>query len=446
VTYDVEGYEIAKIMTTSSTPLITIITPSFNHAPYIRETVDSVFAQDWPSIEHIVVDGGSTDGTVAILKEYEGKYPGRFRWVSEPDRGQAHAFNKGVAMASGSIIGWQNSDDYYFPNVFGMLVAPLASDPTASAVFGRSFKIGANGRILGEFPVGTFTLASLLKGVIVIANQSAFFRKEALLVVGGVSEDLHYALDRDLCLRLGLTHRIVYAPVIGGAWRILPEAKTSTGYLKARQELIETYRRLTANPALQAAERPIVARAHTEFIMDALAVALADGLEADAQSLADSLCDNISISDIYLLLHLLFNASRQRQTVPEFQSSSLILKEVCRLHGLADTEVLARLFGLVLALNSRPTSMRTLSVRLRTLALALRSDRRWWVATNTGKRILLENAFGSRAVDGLLAARNWARLLSLNIWLRTELIAQVRHGHIDAMLRRLLACVSRRTM
>lgn len=96
---------------------LTIITPSFNQAPYIEQTIRSVLAQDYPCVEHIVIDGGSTDCTVDVLK----KYP-HLQWVSEKDRGQADALNKGLAKASGDIIGWVNSDDYYEHKIFGSIV------------------------------------------------------------------------------------------------------------------------------------------------------------------------------------------------------------------------------------------------------------------------------------------------------------------------------------
>lgn len=99
-------------MASSELPLVTVITPSFNQGKFIRETIESVLTQDYPHIEHIVIDGGSSDETVCILKEYESR-DSRFHFVSEPDNGQSHALNKGLKLAKGSIIGWLNSDDTY---------------------------------------------------------------------------------------------------------------------------------------------------------------------------------------------------------------------------------------------------------------------------------------------------------------------------------------------
>src|SRR5579864_3511561 len=99
-------------LTSNQLPLITVVTPVLNHASTIRQTIDSVLEQDYPRLEQVVVDGGSTDGTVAILKECATKYGDRFRWRSGPDRGQSHALNIGFEMARGEVIGWQNADDY----------------------------------------------------------------------------------------------------------------------------------------------------------------------------------------------------------------------------------------------------------------------------------------------------------------------------------------------
>src|SRR5690606_13548089 len=108
-------HPITGRITPESHALVSVIVPSFNQARFIRETVESVLNQDYPHVELIVVDGGSADETLEILGGFAHLGPNRFRFISEPDRGQAHAFNKGLAMAKGSIIGWLNSDDTYAP-------------------------------------------------------------------------------------------------------------------------------------------------------------------------------------------------------------------------------------------------------------------------------------------------------------------------------------------
>src|SRR5438105_1254200 len=106
-------------------PTLSIVIPSFNHSQYIRRTIDSILRQPFKQVELIVVDGGSKDGTVDILCDYMTRFPDRFRFVSEPDDGQSDALNKGIAMARGEIIGWQNADDYYLPGAFEKPVSYL---------------------------------------------------------------------------------------------------------------------------------------------------------------------------------------------------------------------------------------------------------------------------------------------------------------------------------
>ena len=232
--------------------LLSIITPSFNHASYIRQTIESVLAQDYPAVEHIVVDGGSTDGTVEILREYGARHPDRFRWVSEPDRGQSHAFNKGLAMACGEFIGWQNSDDYYYPNVFAEAIRYLMAHPEAAAVYSDLHVLDADGSLVPQpWAGGAFDLGRLLDNNF-IANQTAFFRRDALVTLGGVDEDRHYAMDYDLYLRLGLRFRLTYLPGLRGVWRELPTVKTVAGLTKALTERVEIIEWVLKDPLLPA--------------------------------------------------------------------------------------------------------------------------------------------------------------------------------------------------
>ena len=258
----------------SSETYVSIITPSYNHASYIRQTIESVLSQDYPSVEHVVVDGGSTDGTVEILREYGERYPDRFRWVSEPDRGQSHAFNKGLAMARGEFIGWQNSDDYYYPNVFAEPIGYLIDHPNVAAVFSeRAMFDEDRGVTIKQFPGAPFSYYQLLDDDY-LPNQAAFWRKDALLACGGLDESLHFAMDYDLGLRLGLLHEIVYLPGVRAAWRSLPDVKTNAGLARALAERVQIIERTLSDPALP----PGLARHGREAIQRHLFSALVEGL------------------------------------------------------------------------------------------------------------------------------------------------------------------------
>ena len=125
-------------------PLVTIVTPSYNQGRFIRATIESVLAQDYPAIEYIIMDGGSTDETAAIASEYNE----RLTFISEPDRGQSHAVNKGFRMARGEIVNWINSDDVILPGAVGHAVRALTQHPRVGAVYGEGYTIDRDGKFL----------------------------------------------------------------------------------------------------------------------------------------------------------------------------------------------------------------------------------------------------------------------------------------------------------
>ena len=182
---------------------ITIVTPAFNARPTIEETLASVRAQDHPDVEHIVVDGGSTDGTVDILRATEG-----VRWVSEPDRGLAHAMNKGIAMASGEVVGELNADDRYRPGALRAVAAAFTCRPGVEWLTGRCRIIDAAGREIRR-PVTAYKNALLRRyslGLYLTHNfvsaPAPFFRTAVVREIGGFDERYRISVDYDLQLKL----------------------------------------------------------------------------------------------------------------------------------------------------------------------------------------------------------------------------------------------------
>ncbi|MFC9599753.1 glycosyltransferase family 2 protein [Peribacillus butanolivorans] len=191
-------------------PLVSIITPSFNQAAFIEETIESVRMQDYPYIEHIVVDGGSTDGTQEILKKYSVSGD-RFRYISEPDRGQSDAINKGLKMAKGEIIGWLNSDDTYFPGAVSKAVNALKEHREWAMVYGNAYYIDENSKNMHSYLVQPYDRQALFQFCI-ICQPAAFVRKNIFETVGGVDETLDFCMDYDLWMRISKDYSIGYIP------------------------------------------------------------------------------------------------------------------------------------------------------------------------------------------------------------------------------------------
>jgi glycosyltransferase involved in cell wall biosynthesis len=194
-------------------PLVSIITPSFNQARYIEATIRSVLGQDYPRIEYIVVDGGSTDGTVDIVKRYEDKLAW---WVSEKDKGQTDAINKGFARANGDILAWLNSDDTYEPGAVSAAVKYLQEHPEAGMVYADCNFINENGRIIGRFGSAQTDYRLLRQGYVHIPQQTMFFRAELWRQVGPLDPSFYFAMDYDLWTRIAARVELKYLP--GQTW------------------------------------------------------------------------------------------------------------------------------------------------------------------------------------------------------------------------------------
>lgn len=215
-------------MTYSESPLVSIVTPSYNKASYIEETILSIRNQSYPHIEHIVIDGGSTDDTLEILQ----KYSDRLIWISEPDTGQSDAINKGWLMAKGSILGSINADDTYLPAAIQTVADFLSKNRDVGMVYGKCDLIDVRGKKTGDFASRNFDLASYVRGPNIIPTPTVFFRADILHEVGYLDTSLHMSMDWDFHIRIGLRHKVVYIPQTLATYRLCPGTKTTAEFAK----------------------------------------------------------------------------------------------------------------------------------------------------------------------------------------------------------------------
>jgi glycosyltransferase involved in cell wall biosynthesis len=226
-------------------PTVSIVTPSFNQGAYIKQTIESVLAQDYPHIDYRVIDGGSDDDTVAVLKSYGD----RVKWVSEKDRGQTHAINKGMAQAAGEVRTYLNSDDLLRPGAVGRVVEHFRARPGCDLVYGRDAMIDASGRYLNMYPTAEYSFDRLVENCC-ISQPAAFWRKRIADRVGPFDESLQLVMDYDYWLRVDrAAGAMEHIPDVLAHTRIHQQSKSSGGgkaeshQRKFYQELFDVSRR-----------------------------------------------------------------------------------------------------------------------------------------------------------------------------------------------------------
>jgi glycosyltransferase involved in cell wall biosynthesis len=208
-------------------PEISIITPCYNSARYLRDAIESVRGQAGVRGEHIVVDAASQDGTVELLREYPD-----VRWISEPDRGQADAFNKGLAMARAPLIGWLNADDCYEPGALAQVVRFFRERPEAVLVNAHLVRVDSAGNVLEFLPARSsrFWLRHFWLRWYWLNHPSTFYRRRLFEEIGPVDASLHYAMDYDLYLRVSRRYPFHDLDLLTTRMRVHPDAKTSQGW------------------------------------------------------------------------------------------------------------------------------------------------------------------------------------------------------------------------
>ena len=229
-------------MKPASLPLVTIVTPSFNQADYLEATIKSVLEQSYPHIEYIIMDGGSTDGSVDVIQKYAGKLR---CWESAKDKGQTDAINKGFNRAKGDILAWLNSDDTYAnPNAIADAVNFLLANPEVAMVYADCDFINEQGQVIGKFASRQTDYAKLRTGYVHIPQQTMFFRARYWKELGPLDPSFYFAMDYDLWVRIARQAPIQYLP--GKTWanfRIHTSSKTNVNDERGWKEMLRVHYR-----------------------------------------------------------------------------------------------------------------------------------------------------------------------------------------------------------
>jgi glycosyltransferase involved in cell wall biosynthesis len=220
--------------------LVSIITPSYTQDRYIEKTIQSVLAQDYPQIEYRIIDGGSTDSTVEVIKKYENRLAG---WVSEKDHGQTDAINKGFGQAQGDILAWINSDDTYEPGAVRAAVTYLQEHPDVGMVYADCNYINEAGDVIGKFNAAQTNSRLLRRGYTHIPQQTMFFRAELWKQVGPLDPSFYFAMDYDLWTRIAARTKLKYIPQTWANFRLHTSGKTLLADDRCWPEMIRVHYR-----------------------------------------------------------------------------------------------------------------------------------------------------------------------------------------------------------
>lgn len=189
---------------------ISIVTPSYNCGKYIERAIKSVIGQDYDNFEYFIIDGGSTDDTLKIIKRYAKRYPKKIKWVSEPDKGQTDAINKGLRMSTGSWFAWLNADDFYEQNVFSKLADVFREYQNAGVIYGNCHMYYSKKKITLSIPPKCITYRDLINRGSLIYGPASFFNMKALKKVGEFNENLHYWMDYEMYIRISKIKNMQY--------------------------------------------------------------------------------------------------------------------------------------------------------------------------------------------------------------------------------------------
>ncbi len=208
-------------------PLVSIVTPSYNQGRFIRETITSVLTQDYPNIEYWVIDAGSTDETLAILREYA--HDPRLHWISEPDQGQSDAINKGWSRCRGDIVAWLNSDDTYLPSALRTMVGALLRYPECGVVYGDALYTDAASNVISRLYSRPYDPLRLVRLELPI-QPTTFLRRQICTQIGPVNLAFRYSMDSEYWVRAARVTNFCYEPALVATYRLHHHSKTVANF------------------------------------------------------------------------------------------------------------------------------------------------------------------------------------------------------------------------
>jgi glycosyltransferase involved in cell wall biosynthesis len=299
-------------MNNSNLPLVTVVTPAYNQAIFLRDTIESVLSQDYPNIELLVLNDGSTDNTEEILKEYTG----RIKWETQKNMGQTPTINKGWSMTEGEIITWLNSDDTYLPGAVKGAVDYLLAHPETSVVFADSIFTEADGTPLNRTnPWTTFDYKNyVLSGKNNISQPSAFIRRNVLAKAGELEPFYYYCMDWDFWLRVGLHFKIDHVDAIWSTYRLHSESKTVSQLKRAAPELEYMYKKLFSRADLPKEVKAIEKKAMMNMYFTTASLYLGADDRKSAKKMAkmavkSNMAGIFSVSTIHQFMYFNFSNS-----------------------------------------------------------------------------------------------------------------------------------------
>jgi glycosyltransferase involved in cell wall biosynthesis len=217
---------------------ISIVTNAYNQGQFLAEAMQSVLSQDWPEIEYLVVDPGSTDNTAEIIRAFQQKYPSRVIHISGRDNGPADGLNRAFAKATGDLFGYLNADDWYLPGCFRKVIGAANKNPDAAAIYADGYQADSNGKILRRIISTSFSSKKFVYGGALVLQQSTFYRATAFRTIGGFNKENRTSWDAELLLDMSIRRmRLVHVSGFWSVFRIHPDSITGS------QRLAEESRR-----------------------------------------------------------------------------------------------------------------------------------------------------------------------------------------------------------